>query len=89
MNWKIRLQNYAFWVGVIGLVGMVVVYFSPGFDFTPVKEILMAALTLCAMLGIVTDPTTSGVADSKVSEEKMSINETAEDVVKKMQEENK
>lgn len=26
MNWKIKLKNYTFWMGLIGLIGMIVVY---------------------------------------------------------------
>lgn len=82
MNWKIRLQNYAFWSGMIGLIGMIVVYFVPGFDYGPVKEILVAGLGLCVTLGIVSDPTTKGAGDSEATKVKTDINDVADQVVK-------
>ena len=82
MNWKIRLQNYAFWIGLIGLIGMIVVYFVPGFDYGPVKEILVAGLGLCVTLGIVSDPTTKGSGDSEATKVKTDINDVADQVVK-------
>lgn len=82
MNWKIRLNNYAFWLGLIGLIGMIVVYFVPDFDFGPVKEILTAVLGLMVTLGVITDPTTPGASDSAVTLQKTDINQTAEDVIK-------
>ena len=85
MNWKIRLKNYTFWVGLIGLIGMIVVYAVPGFDFGPVREIMLAVLALAVTLGVVSDPTTPGASDSDVSLAKNNITDTAEDIVKKMQ----
>lgn len=81
MNWKIRLQNGWFWAGIIGVIGMIVLYFVPGFDWEPVKNIGMAILTLLAGVGVITDPTTPYVADSKVSSEKTDLNQTAEQVI--------
>ncbi|NCB53222.1 MAG: hypothetical protein EOM54_15305, partial [Clostridia bacterium] len=54
----------------------------PGFDYGPVKEILVAGLGLCVTLGIVSDPTTKGASDSAVTLQKTDINQTAEDVIK-------
>jgi len=85
MNWKIRLKNYTFWVGLIGLIGMIVVYAVPGFDFGPVREIMLAVLALAVTLGVVSDPTTPGASDSDVSLAKNNITDTAKDVVKKLQ----
>lgn len=83
MNWKIRLKSSTFWVGLVGLIGMVVVYAVPGFDFGPIRDILLAALSLMVTLGVVSDPTTPGVNDSSVAMAKDKITDTAEDIVKK------
>lgn len=83
MNWKIRLKSSTFWVGLVGLIGMVVVYAVPGFDFGPIRDILLASLSLMVTLGVVSDPTTPGVNDSSVTMAKDKITDTAEDIVKK------
>lgn len=85
MNWKIRLKSSTFWTGLFGLISMIVVYAVPGFDFGPIREILLAALALMMTLGVISDPTTPGVNDSSMSMAKDKITDTAEDIVKKME----
>ena len=82
INWKIRLQNGWFWAGIVSIIGMIVLYFNPSFDWEPVKDILMAVLTLLAGVGIISDPTTKGAGDSEATKVKTDINDVADQVVK-------
>ena len=82
INWKIRLQNGWFWAGIVSIIGMIVLYFIPSFDWEPVNDILMAVLTLLAGVGIISDPTTPGAKDSEASQAKTDITDKAVAVVK-------
>lgn len=72
INWKVRLKNKMFWMTVIPaillLARQVLLLFGIDFDFTDIQEkilgIVEAVFALLAILGIVTDLTTSGVSDS-------------------------
>lgn len=73
INWKIRLKNKQFWVSLIPAVALVAQAIAAVFGFnldfsTLVGKILTvvdAVFALLVILGIVVDPTTVGVADSK------------------------
>ena len=72
INWKVRIQNKAFWVALIPaillLVTQVAAVFGYTLDFGALQEQLIAVVgtifTLLAILGIVADPTTEGIGDS-------------------------
>ena len=72
INWKVRLLNQAFWLAfipaVLLLAQTVLTVFGVTFDFGDIGnkliEVVKAVFALLAILGIVTDPTTSGVGDS-------------------------
>ena len=72
VNWKVRLKNKAFWTAVIPavllLVQVVAAVFGLELDFGDIGNRLLAvanaSFALLAVLGIVTDPTTSGLSDS-------------------------
>ena len=85
MNWKIRLQSGKFWMGIIGLVGLIALYITNAngikFDWEPLKLILETVLTLLVGIGVVTDPTTPGIGDSAVVMAKTSINQTAKEII--------
>lgn len=101
MNWKIRVQNPAFWVGmVIGICGIIGSYFGiTAPDLTSwqiITDTLGAAiacpyvvgLVIIYILGFFVDLSTVGWKDSTVTKEKSSIDQTAEDIVKaKLQQE--
>ena len=73
INWKIRLMNKQFWVSVIPALALVVQAIAAVFgwtlDFSNITGRLIAVVdavfALLAILGIVVDPTTAGVGDSK------------------------
>ena len=72
INWRVRLLNQAFWLAfipaVLLLAQTVLGAFGITYDFGEIGnrliDIVKAVFALLAILGIVTDPTTSGVSDS-------------------------
>lgn len=73
INWKVRIQNKMFWLAMIPavlvLVHNVLIMFGIDFEYTVISEQLknvVESVFLClTLLGIVVDPTTKGVSDSK------------------------
>lgn len=73
MNWIVRLKNKNFWLSfiptVLLLIQAVALVFGFELDFgdlgNQLKEIVNLVFILLALLGVVTDPTTAGVGDSK------------------------
>lgn len=70
INWKVRLQHKQFWVSLIALLVVLANQIAGIFnvDITIYNEQITAlaetVLGICALLGIVVDPTTQGVSDS-------------------------
>lgn len=72
INWKVRLKNKAFWLSIIPaallLIQVIASVFNIGLDMTGLSEKLLdvanAAFAVLAILGVVNDPTTPGIADS-------------------------
>ena len=74
INWKVRLKNPAFWTGLIGVLATLAINVAQllGVDIAEVvngwQSALVALVTaifgILALVGVVTDPTTSGVSDS-------------------------
>lgn len=74
INWKVRLKNPAFWTGLIGVLATLAIGVAQllGVDIAEVvngwQSALVALVTaifgILALVGVVTDPTTSGVSDS-------------------------
>ena len=73
INWKIRIKNKVFWLALVPavllLVQVVAAVFgidlnldAPGDKLLAVVNPLFAVLTI---LGVVTDPTTAGISDSR------------------------
>ena len=71
INWKLRLQNKTTLWGIISLVVSLIFRILdacgviPPFSQDFVLEIAADILTLLGLLGVIVDPTTDGVADSK------------------------
>lgn len=73
INWIVRIKNKAFWLALIPavllLIQVIAVPFGYEWDFVVLNEqltaIINAVFGVLAILGVVTDPTTAGVADSK------------------------
>lgn len=73
INWKIRLLNKNFWVGLIPAVLLLIQQLGNIFGYNFKIEFMSQSLLnllntiflIFAILGIVTDPTTEGVSDSQ------------------------
>lgn len=73
INWIVRIKNKAFWLALIPavllLIQVIAAPFGYEWDFVVLNEqltaIINAAFGVLAILGVVTDPTTAGVTDSK------------------------
>lgn len=73
INWKVRLKNKSFWIGLVGVIGSFVVSIASllgvDLDLTGVESIATTVIStvfmVLSMLGVVVDPTTSGIKDSE------------------------
>lgn len=73
INWKVRIKNKTFWVAIIPAVLLLVQVVAAVFGITidlgemgnKLLDVVNAAFGVLAILGIVTDPTTQGISDSK------------------------
>ena len=71
INWRARFQNKTFLTGLISLV-VVFIYdllqlleIAPAVTQSAVMQVAEGILTILGMVGVIADPTTAGVADSK------------------------
>lgn len=71
INWNVRFQNKTFLTGLISLV-VVFVYdllqllgIAPVVTQSAVMQVAEGILTVLGMLGVIADPTTAGLSDSK------------------------
>ena len=75
INWKVRIKNKTFWLSLIpallllaqalgAVFGLSLDLSAVGEKLLPVVNTRFAVLTI---LGVVTDPTTAGVSDSKLA----------------------
>lgn len=73
INWKVRLKSGPFWLGVASAVIMAVFYIldlcgvAPEITGSQIVDAVRLVLMIPAAIGIVTDPTTKGVQDSKLA----------------------
>jgi len=73
INWKVRIKNKVFWIALIPAVLLLVQtgcsLFGMSLDFSGLEEKLLALVdalfAVLVILGIVADPTTEGLGDSK------------------------
>lgn len=73
MNWLVRIKNKQFWIAVIPALALVVQAVAAVFGYTldfstlvgKILAVVDAVFALLVILGIVVDPTTAGVSDSK------------------------
>ena len=73
INWMVRIKNKSFWMAIIPavllLVQTVAAVFGYSLDFGDLGNRLIAvvnaAFGVLVILGVVNDPTTAGIADSK------------------------
>ena len=84
INWAVRFKNKAFWISFIPAVLLLVQVIASLFGFElqldgigeKLLDVVNALFAVLALLGIVTDPTTSGVSDSTLA---MSYDKPKED----------
>ena len=75
INWKVRAKNPNFWLALIPavlvLIQVCLAPFGYNWDYGVLNQelcaIVNAVFVLLSILGIVTDPTTAGVSDSKLA----------------------
>lgn len=73
INWKIRIKSKAFWLAIVPAIFLLIQTIADPFgykwDFVILNQqmaaIINAAFAVLSILGIVTDPTTDGISDSK------------------------
>lgn len=73
INWKVRIHSKAFWLAMVPalflLIQSIGAPFGYEWDFIVLNQqlaaIINAAFAFLSILGVITDPTTSGVSDSK------------------------
>lgn len=65
MNWQARLTNKTFWVALTSAI--VLLTQQLGLDVFPanIMDIANTILLIATILGVVVDPTTSGITDKK------------------------
>ena len=59
MNWKSRLQNYGFWIGVVALLLLLLQRFGVDFVADSFQGLVDIILGILVLLGIINDPTTT------------------------------
>ena len=71
INWTVRFQNKAFLTGLISLV-VVFIYdllqllgIAPVVTQSVVMQVAEGILTILGMVGVIADPTTAGLTDSR------------------------
>ena len=73
INWKVRIKNLNFWLALIPAVALVAMTIAEVFGYTidlstmvgKLQAVAKAVFALLSILGIVVDPTTDGISDSK------------------------
>ena len=62
INWMVRIQNKAFWLSLIPAVLLLIQVVAAVFGYQ--LDLGELGNRVLAVLGVITDPTTSGVCDS-------------------------
>ena len=73
INWTVRVKNKTFWLAVIPAVLLLVQTVAAVFGYTldlgdignKLIAVVNAAFGVLVVLGVVVDPTTAGISDSK------------------------
>lgn len=73
INWTVRIRNKAFWIALIPAVLLLIQVVAAVFGITidlgdmgnKLLAVVNAVFAVLAILGVVTDPTTNGITDSK------------------------
>ena len=75
INWMVRIKNKNFWLAIVPAILLLVQVVANVFGFTldlgdlgnKLLAVVNALFAVLSILGIVTDPTTQGVADSNLA----------------------
>ena len=73
INWKVRIKNKTFWLALIPAVLLLVQVVATVFGFNlelgelgnKLLDVVNALFAVLAILGVVNDPTTTGINDSE------------------------
>ena len=73
INWKVRLKSKTFWLSFVPAILILAQVVAQTFGYQwqldglndQIIAIINAAFVLLAILGVVVDPTTSGISDSE------------------------
>lgn len=73
INWKVRINNKTFWITIIPaivlLIQSIANVFGISLDLSEASvkliQVVEAAFVVLTILGVVNDPTTAGISDSK------------------------
>lgn len=73
INWTVRLKSKTFWLAIISALLLLVQVVAAVFGFElqlgelgdKLLAVVNAVFTVLTILGVVTDPTTAGLSDSK------------------------
>ena len=73
INWTVRLKNKTFWLSMIPAVLLLIQVVAAVFNYrldlgdlgNKLIAVVNAVFAVLAILGVVTDPTTAGIGDSK------------------------
>lgn len=73
INWLVRIKNKAFWIALIPAVLLLIQVVAAVFGITidlgdmgnKLLAVVNAVFAVLTILGVVTDPTTNGITDSK------------------------
>ncbi len=82
INWKLRLQNKTTLIAIIGaIVACVyqilgVIGIVPSISESEVINVVGVILNILVALGVIVDPTTTGVGDSELALNRQHINES-------------
>lgn len=75
INWKVRIVNKDFWLTLIPLILLLIQAIASVFGFkidfgdlgNRIRQVVNVVFALLAVLGIVNDPTTETLSDSKLA----------------------
>lgn len=73
INWTVRIKNKAFWIALVPAVLLLIQVVAAVFGITidlgdmgnKLLAVVNAIFAVLTILGVVTDPTTDGITDSK------------------------
>lgn len=73
INWMVRIKNKTFWVAIIPAVLLLIQVIAAVFGYTldlgdlgnKLLDVVNTLFSVLVILGVVNDPTTSGISDSE------------------------